>query len=198
VDTPPERVGVLTATRLEARAASKRIGRACEVVECGVGLARVRAFPFDVAISCGLAGGLRAGVPTGTVLIPCVVQTARETRECDAEWTRRLRESSRALGYEPLDDPMLSSTVIVSGPERERWARDGFAGADMETAFIPVQRIAAVRVVLDTPEHELSPEWIAPLRAILRPKNWPQAAWLAQHAGRCADIAARVLARALE
>ena len=199
MNTPPERIAVLTATRLEARAVSRRIGRACEVMECGIGLSRVHGLPpFDVAISCGLAGGLRRDVPTGTVLIPGAVRAARETRECDVEWTRRLREAARSLGYTTIDDPMVSTTVILSGAHREQFARNGFAGVDMETGFIPLARVAAVRVVLDTPEHELSPEWAVPLRAMLRPKNWPQAVWLARHAGRCADIAARVVAKALD
>ncbi|MEA2636990.1 MAG: hypothetical protein QOE18_47, partial [Chloroflexota bacterium] len=39
-----------------------------------------------------------------------------------------------------------------------------------------------VRVILDSPQRELSPAWAAPRRAVLYPANWIDAVWLAIHA----------------
>ncbi len=69
----------------------------------------------------------------------------------------------------------------------------------METALLlgMVARVAAVRVVLDTPRQEISPAWRRPWRAALDPRNWRDAAWLARAAPRCSLRAARVVAAAL-
>ena len=72
----------------------------------------------------------------------------------------------------------------------------GYAGVDMETGLLDAPRIAAVRVILDTPQHELSPDWLRPARALRNPRNWPQALWLARDAPRCARRAAEVVAAA--
>ena len=80
--------------------------------------------------------------------------------------------------------------------EREAWASVGFAGVDMETGLIDAPRIAAVRVVLDTPQRELSAEWVEPLRALRSPRNWPQLFWFARNAPRFARRAAQVVAAA--
>jgi hypothetical protein len=151
-----------------------------------------------VAISCGLAGGLRTDLPTGTVVIPTAVATHDGNAiECDGEWTVRLRDAATHLGFAYVDAALLTSDVLVIGDARAAWAARGFAAVDMETARIPARRIAAVRVILDTPLRELSPEWLNPARAMMRPKNWGQLAWLARAGPRCADLAARILAAAL-
>jgi hypothetical protein len=195
--TQTERIVVLAATPLERRAAAKRVEH-CEIVECGVALANLSAgLSADVAISFGLAGGLRDDLETGTLLIPSVASTPAGVRKtCDPDWTQRLRAAAESLGYAVVDAPMLTSDTIVHGAERARWAREGFASADMETAIAPFDRVAAVRVVLDTPKNELSPDWVNPGRALRNPRNWPQALWLARNASRCADVAAHVMALA--
>ena len=67
----------------------------------------------------------------------------------------------------------------------------------METGLIPAKRLAAVRVILDTPQRELSEVWLHPATALVRPDVWPQALWLARQGPRCARLAAEVLAAAL-
>jgi hypothetical protein len=104
-----------------------------------------------------------------------------------------LTQGARSLGIEPVFDPLLTADSIVNGAARETWATKGYAGVDMETGCITASRVAAVRVVLDTPDHELSSEWRTPLRAMLKPWNWPQAVWLAREAPRAARLAALVL-----
>ena len=195
---PPETPAVVTATSLEARAVRRRAPRA-HVIEAGVGLARMEPGQLPgVAISAGLAGGLRADLPTGTLLIPSAIATTNGTAiASDAEWTARLREAAQRLGYACVDAALLTSEQLIVGDERAAWAARGFAAVDMETGRIPAARIAAVRVVLDTPQRELSPDWLNPSRAMLRPRNWGQMFWLAREGPRCADIAARVIAAAL-
>jgi hypothetical protein len=194
----PEAPAIVVATSLEARAVRRRAPQA-NVIESGVGLVKMNGRSLSgVAISCGLAGGLRPDLPTGTIVIPSAVATHDGVAiECDAEWTVRLRDAAKHLGYAYIDAALLTSDALVVGNARAAWAARGFAAADMETARIPVRRVAAVRVVLDTPQRELSPEWLTPARAMLRPSNWGQLVWLAREGPRCADLAARILAAAL-
>jgi hypothetical protein len=188
---------VIAATELEV-AALRRELRHVPIVKTGVGLASVRAPLGELVVSCGLAGGLRDDLPTGTVLIP------REVRrpdggvlECDRELVDAFAEGARALGIEPVFDPMVTASAIVTAGERADWAARGYAGVDMETGRLDVPRVAAVRVVLDTPQRELSKDWERPVLAMLKPWNWPQAVWLAREAPRAARVAARVVAQGI-
>ena len=96
----------------------------------------------------------------------------------------------------PRLDPTITSASIINGTERETWAEAGYVGVDMETGLLQAPRVAAVRVVLDTPMRELSAEWLNPARALRNPRNWAQALWLARHAPRYARRAAAVVAAA--
>ena len=195
---PPDEPSIVAATSLEARAVRRHAPHA-RVVESGIGLARLRASALGrSAISAGLAGGLRADLPTGTVLIPSSVTTTEGVCvTCDPDLTLRLRRAARELGCVAIDAPMLTSATLINGPERATWASRGFAGVDMESARILVEALAVVRVILDTPQNELSADWLSPARAILNPRNWKQARWLSQHAPKCADLAGRIIAAAL-
>ena len=195
----PERstIILIAATAIEANALRRELPHA-RVVETGIALSRVRAPLGDTVVSCGLAGGLRPDLPTGTLLVP------REVRrpdgavvQCDVPLVEAFARGARALGVEPVFDPLLTADSIVNGEARGQWAARGFAGVDMETGRLDATRIAAVRVVLDTPQRELSRDWENPLRAILKPWNWPQAAWLARAAPHAARLAARVVAQGL-
>jgi hypothetical protein len=122
---------------------------------------------------------------------------AGERRACDAPLVDALAAAARELGYEPCYDPMITTTHVVRGDERQRWEREGYAAVDMETALLRPARLAAVRVVLDTPLKELSEDWLSPVTAALKPWNWPEMLWLARTAPRYAKLAALVIARAL-
>lgn len=194
---PPDNVTVVAAMSLEVRAV-RRHAPGATVIESGIGLARLAGSLAGLAISCGLAGGLRDDLPTGTIIIPSAVATTEGTAiECDPVWTARLRAGAQSLGYAFIDAALLTSFALVVGDERAVWASRGFAAVDMETGRIRADGIAAVRVVLDTPQRELSRDWVNPARALLRPKNWGQMLWLAREGPRCADLAARVIAAAL-
>jgi nucleoside phosphorylase len=190
-------VVVAAATALEANAV-RRAAPGLRVIETGVALARAN--PADLGacvVSCGLAGGLREDLASATVLIPHEVRRPNgETLQCDAELVDALLESARRLCIEPVTDPLLTSEQIVNGAERAQWATRGYAGVDMETGLIVAPRVAAVRVILDTPQRELSSDWLNPGRALLNPRNWTQAFWLARAAPSAARLAARIVAGA--
>lgn len=193
----PRDVTVIAATGIEASAVRRECPK-LKVIESGIALAKVdRARIGDSVISCGVAGGLSPALPTGTVLVPReVTRPSGERVVCDATLQRALVESARRLGFEPVEDPLLTSAMIVHGPDRGRYAELGYSGVDMESGLLTASRIAVVRVVLDTPQHELSAAWAKPALALMNPFLWPQAAWLAKNAPRCSSIAAQVIAAA--
>jgi Phosphorylase superfamily len=189
-------VVLIAATALERKALRRALPQA-RIVQTGIGLAHLHEPLGDTVISCGVAGGLRGGIRTGTLLLPREVRRPDgRTLRCDPALVEALAEGAQKLGLEPLFDPLLTAQTIVNGTERAQWAQQGYAGVDMETGRLTAQRIAAVRVVLDTPENELSADWSTPLLAILNPANWAQAHWLAREAPRAAALAASVVAAA--
>jgi 4-hydroxy-3-methylbut-2-en-1-yl diphosphate reductase len=194
---PDDGLVIVAATALEANAV-RRAAPEVRVVQSGVALTRANAVDLgERVVSCGLAGGLRADLASGTVLIPREVRRPNgETLQCDAELVDALYGSARRLGIEPVTDPLLTSERIVNGAERTQWAARGYAGVDMETGRIVASRVAAVRVILDTPLRELSSDWLNPGRALRNPRNWPQALWLARAAPNAARLAARIVAEA--
>jgi hypothetical protein len=192
---------VITATSLETKAARREL-RTTRVIEAGIALRDDASLQTNTEnqsiISCGLAGGLRPDLPTGTAVIPREVRRPDGTTlHCDPDLVEQLLAAARRLGLEPITDPLLTAATVVVGAERDRWAREGYAAADMETGLL-AGRVAAVRVILDTPLHELSAEWLNPALALLKPWNWPQALWLGREAPRCARLAARIIALAIE
>lgn len=187
---------LIAATALEY-AALRRALPGARLVKTGVALAQLREGLGDCVLSCGLAGGLRPELPTGTVLIPRQVRRPDgSTLTCDPQLVEMLANGARSFGAEPVFDPLVTTASIVRGAERARWAACGYAGVDMETGRIVASRVAAVRVVLDTPLRELSEAWSNPVRALLDPRNWPQAAWLSREAPRAAERCAQVVAAA--
>jgi len=196
--TSPDRVTVVAATGLEARAAKAALGNRARVMQAGIALRGLRADPGPVVISCGLAGGLSDDLPTGTVLIPRDVRRPDGTiLHCDDALVDALVSAARKAGYEPIEAPLLTSARIVRGPDRMRWAQQGYAGADMETGLLRAPRVACVRVILDTPIHEFSAAWENPASVIFRPDAWLDIPFLARRAPRCAALAARIIADAL-
>jgi hypothetical protein len=193
-----DRVTVVAATGIEARAAKAALGNRARVIQSGIALRGLRSDPGPITISCGLAGGLRDDLPTGTVLIPREVRRPDGTMlTCDPELAAALVRAARAAGCDPVEAPLLTTARIVRGPERMRWAQQGYAGADMETGLLQAPRIACVRVILDTPVHEFSAAWENPALVIFRPDAWFDIPFLAREAPRCAALAARIVADAL-
>ena len=188
---------IVAATGLEA-AAVRRAAPRLHVVESGIALSRVTADAFgDAVVTCGLAGGLLDGAVTGSIIIPDAVSTPNgELVACDPLLSEALVIAARTLGHSPCRGSLLTSPKLVNGSARAVWAQRGYVAADMETGFVRAPRIAAVRVVLDTPSHELAEAWLKPISVLARPWLWPQALWLFREAPRCARLASEVVALA--
>jgi len=189
---------VVAATGMEARVVQHAVPRV-RVVEGGVNLARVNASGLgDVVISCGLAGALAPDLPTGSVVIPDhVLRPDGTLLECDDELVSRFDAAARRLGRVPARGALVTTQDLITGSARGAWAQRGYIAVDMETGFIQAKRVATVRVVLDTPERELSDAWLRPWTVFTRPDSWGQVLWVALEAPRCARLAAAVLAEAL-
>jgi hypothetical protein len=198
----PGDVTVVAAMGVEARPVRRRVP-GLRLVQAGIGLAALdrRLLHTPVVLSVGLAGGLTPELASGTVVIPA--QVAREDGvllTCDLAWSAALEHASRRLGFPTVTSSLLSANSLVTHAGRALWAGRGFAAVDMETAMLAgmVARVAAVRVVLDTPDREISPAWERPRRAALNPRNWREGVWILRAAPRYALRAARVLAAALD
>lgn len=187
---------VVTATALEARAARRALPNA-RVYEAGVGLSADAGPWGDVVLSCGLAGALRDDLPGGSVLVPDTIGCPDGSRrQCDPALADACAAAARYLGFEPVRLPLLTSSTIVRGAGRAGAARAGYAAVDMESGLLDAPRVAAVRVVLDTPARELRGDWLRPARAVLDPRNWPELLWLARDGPRFARRAAEIAAAA--
>lgn len=191
-------ITILAATSVEARAVRKYAKNTVRVVEAGIALSKQHRFD-GIVISCGLAGGLRADLPTGTVLIPHQVYRADGTSiECDPEIVQQLTKAARDLGFDPVHDPIVTSQTLVHGEARKELASHGYAGVDMESGLIEAQKIGCVRVILDTQQREISPAWLHPWSVIVHPSALRDLPFLLREAPRCADIAARIAVCASE
>src|SRR4029077_9666842 len=97
-----------------AREARPRRGRLRDVpggeVEIGgIALSRWPPGRYPAVISCGLAGGLGDGLPTGAVLIPDAVGLDRgELHPCDPALVALLRDAARRRGVEPSSEPLVT------------------------------------------------------------------------------------------
>lgn len=194
-------VVAVAATGIEARPLRRRLeGNARVRVDVGgVALSRWPAGNHDVVVSCGLAGALGAGLPTGTIVIPDMVgMDTGSPQPCDPEIVDLLRGAAVRCGVQPHDGPLVTVDHVVSGSERGVWWERGYAAVDMESALMigRAQRFGAVRVVLDTPERELSPAWARPRQAMATPWLWGEALWLARVAPALCDLVARIVAAA--
>jgi hypothetical protein len=188
-------VTAIAATPLEARAL-QRAAPAMHVVECGIACERCDPSALGTTvISYGLAGGLRDDLRTGTVVVADRVRRPNgDELVCDRALVMQLTVAARKLGHEPVVAPLVTTDHVVAGSERKAWAGRGYAAVDMESGLIVAPRIGVLRVLLDTPQNELSVAWLHPKRAMLNPLLWPQAVWLARNSAPCARVAAAIVA----
>jgi hypothetical protein len=190
-------ITVVTAMWLEAWAV-RRAAPGARLVLSGVGLRGLRTALAGPVITCGLAGGLRADLPAGAVVVPRRVLRPDGTwLACDLMLVEALVAAAHRLGLEPEQGPLATVTALARGRTRAELAARGCVAVDMETGLLTAPRIAAVRAILDTPARELSDAWQTPLRALLRPGAWGEALWLGREAPRCAHQAATVVGEAL-
>jgi hypothetical protein len=163
----------------------------------GVRLARWKGVrQGTIVIVCGLAGALAPGLLPGTVLIPDQVGLADgKIMYCDPTLVQALVTAARTLHFRPDTRPLLTAQSLIVGSDRHDWSQRGFVAADMETGLLAERnlRVATIRVVLDSPEHSISPDWLRPTRVLLQPQLWQQLFWLSRVAPRYAFRAAHVL-----
>lgn len=193
-------VSVVAAMGIEAWAVRRR-APTLPVHQAGIGLRGWQgSITTPVVASVGLAGGLRRNLPPGTVVVATEVALEdAEPTACDERWVDATVTAARSLGLVCVTGPLVTATHLVTGPERELWANKGFVAVDMESAYLAgrAARLAVVRVVLDTPQHELSPAWERPSRAALDPRNFRELVWLLRNVPRYSLRAASVLAEAV-
>jgi hypothetical protein len=150
----------------------------------------------SIVVVCGLAGALVPGLPPGTVLIPDRIGlTDGGIMHCDPKLVQALVTAAHTLHFRPDTGPLLTAQSLIVGGDRHDWSRRGFVAADMETGLLAGRnlRVATIRVVLDSPQHGISPNWLRPTRALLQPQLWRELFWLSRMAPQYALRAAQVL-----
>ena len=189
-------VEILAPTFLEYWAVRRTIPHA-HASWAGVRLARWKgARQGSVVVVCGLAGALAPGLHPGTVLIPDWVGLADgRIVHCDPILVQALLKAARALHFQPDTGPLLTAQSLIVGGDRHDWSERGFVAADMETGLLAGRnlRVATIRVVLDSPEHGISQDWLRPTSALLQPSLWKELFWLSRVAPQYALRAAHVL-----
>ncbi len=187
---------ILAPTFLEYRAVRCTLPHA-HASWAGVRLARWKGVcQGSIVIVCGLAGALAPGLLPGTVLIPEQVGLADgRIMRCDPALVQSLVTAAHTLHFRPDTRPMLTAHSLIVGDARRDWFQRGFVAADMETGLLAGRnlRVATIRVVLDSPEHTISADWLRPTRALLQPSLWRELFWLSRAAPRYALRAAQVL-----
>lgn len=138
-------------TGMGPRAAAESVGRT--VVDDGA-----------IVVAIGFCAGLEPGMQPGDVVVATEVRDTADTDgaavPCSAAaWLTR---ALRARGHTAHTGPLTSCDHLVRGRERATLHAQGAIGADMESAAtlrtalaVGKRRVAAVRVVVDTPKREL-------------------------------------------
>jgi hypothetical protein len=184
---PRERVQAVCAMGVEAWGVRRR-ARGIRVAQVGIG-GTAPPGKASIVISAGLCGGLLPDQAPGSVMVATsVYDELGVIHACDPVIAARLERAARSLGFPVVSGSLISTRAMVTGSGRDDWARRGHVAVDMESAAAAATapRFGTVRVILDTPRHELSPAWVNPMRAIRDPANWSEALWLAIHTPRYA------------
>jgi len=136
----------------------------------------------------------------GTVVVASTVADEAGTlHTCDPGVVASLRHAAEGLGLPVATGAVVTTRAMVTGADRAAWAARGLIAVDMESSRAAAGggRFGVLRVILDAPRHELSPDWANPARAIRHPSNWVDAVWLAISGPRYALRAGAVLAAAV-
>ena len=128
-------------------------------------VARVLADPAlasAAVLATGFCAGLAPGMHPGDLVVAEETRDPRSTVACVAT-ERLVKELARAVpGRTVHTGPLTGSDHVVRGPERADLLATGAIAVDMESAATLLSAVrtgprpvAAVRVVVDAPEHEL-------------------------------------------
>ncbi|WP_411099536.1 1-hydroxy-2-methyl-2-butenyl 4-diphosphate reductase [Streptomyces sp. x-45] len=113
-------------------------------------------------LATGFCAGLAPGMHPGDLVVAEETRDPRSTVSCVAT-DRLVKELARAVpGRTVHTGPLTGSDHVVRGPERADLLATGAIAVDMESAATLLSAVrtgprpvAAVRVVVDAPEHEL-------------------------------------------
>ncbi|MFI1759509.1 1-hydroxy-2-methyl-2-butenyl 4-diphosphate reductase [Streptomyces sp. NPDC020571] len=113
-------------------------------------------------LATGFCAGLAPGMHPGDLVVAEETRDPRSTVACVAT-DRLVKELARAVpGRTVHTGPLTGSDHVVRGPERADLLATGAIAVDMESAATLLSAVrtgprpvAAVRVVVDAPEHEL-------------------------------------------
>ncbi|MCM8550611.1 1-hydroxy-2-methyl-2-butenyl 4-diphosphate reductase [Streptomyces sp. STCH 565 A] len=113
-------------------------------------------------LATGFCAGLAPGMHPGDLVVAEETRDPRSTVACVAT-ERLVKELARAVpGRTVHTGPLTGSDHVVRGPERADLLATGAIAVDMESAATLLSAVrtgarpvAAVRVVVDAPEHEL-------------------------------------------
>ena len=164
LNTHDARLLVIAPLRIE-RAALRCGLPGALVLHSGMGAARSRAaassaacIPAVAVAVAGFCGAVSGGMLPGDVVVASEVRGPEGVTTCEA---RPVVAALAALGIENVRvGPVASVDHVVGGAERRALAAGGALAADMESAWLAPaaagRPFAVLRVVLDTPERELS------------------------------------------
>jgi 4-hydroxy-3-methylbut-2-enyl diphosphate reductase len=165
--SPGEKAGegllVFAPLRLEALAIRPAVPGAT-LVRTGMGPGRARdaaasarSLPARAVAVGGCCGGLDPSLAPGEIVVADEVRGPDGAIHCSSAGV--IAGMLRRRGFPVRVGPVVSSSKIVTGAERSELAADGAIAVDMETAWLAEaaegRPFAVVRVVLDTPTHEL-------------------------------------------
>jgi len=158
------RLLVFAPLRIERAAVRRGLPEAL-VLHSGMGATRSRAavlvvarIPAEAVAVVGFCGAVSAGLRPGDVVVASEVRGPGGVTACEP---RPVVAALAAFGIESVRvGPVASADHVVRGAEREVLAAEGALAADMESAWLAPaaagKPFAVLRVVLDTPDRELS------------------------------------------
>ena len=164
VTTDPARLLVITPLRVEHAAVRRGLPEAY-LLRSGMGAARASAAarraaaaPADAVAVAGFCGAVAGGMRAGDVVVAGEIRGPEGVTECASGL---LVAALAVVGIERVRvGPVTSVDHVVRGAERAAMAAEGALAADMESAWAAPaaagRPFAVLRVVLDTPDRELS------------------------------------------
>ncbi|MHB1468718.1 MAG: 5'-methylthioadenosine/S-adenosylhomocysteine nucleosidase family protein [Solirubrobacteraceae bacterium] len=174
----PERLLLAAPMRIEASLVSSG-ARTAHVHRTGIGPERAKlaarqlpSLPGDALVVLGFCGALGRGTlrPGEIVVGQRAYSAADEGREplsVDLHGSGELAAALRDRGLPARTGEIVCVGRIATGQRREQLHADGALAVEMESAWLAPgageRPFAVVRVVLDTPEHELFRPRTAPL-----------------------------------
>jgi 4-hydroxy-3-methylbut-2-en-1-yl diphosphate reductase len=119
--------------------------------------------PGDALLVLGFCGGLDARARPGEVIVADEVLAAagegHDPVRAGCDGVSQLTNALRAAGMTVRSGPIVGVGKIATGERREQLRAAGALGCDMESPWLAAgaagRPFAVVRVVLDSPSHEL-------------------------------------------